>query len=138
MNNINWTVDKKGQLYIDGKHIPLPYDIGYRTREEPDVYQYENKLVVVLSYVNRNGVLLPKGHHPSRGDKDFACNAYCLDAEGDVLWRNEALRKVNYCIGFGVYKGKPFLSFDHDQGAYVDMETGKLLREPHHPPAPIW
>ena len=138
MKKTNWRLDNKGQLYIDGKHIPLPYDIAYRTRDEPKVYQYQDKLVVVLSTVKRNGILLPKEQHPQRGEKDFACNAYCLDAKGNTLWRNEALRKINFCTGLGVYKGQPFLKFDHDQGVYVNIETGKLLRETDDPPAPVW
>ena len=134
----SWTVNENKQLYIGTRHIQLPYDVYHVRGGEPKVYQYEDKLVVVLSTSEQNGVFLPKEKRPQRGDKAVACNAYCLDAEGNVMWRNEALRKVNFCIEFGIRKGVPTLYFDHDQYCSVDMETGKLLREPYHPPAPVW
>jgi len=129
-----WKVEK-GKLYVNGSYVPFDYDIG-RFKPGPQVYPVRDKLLIVLSTAERNGIRLLE-EKPTPGDIDYARNAYCVNGEGKVLWRGEALRMINTYVGF--YFLDPSCvraAFDHEQNCEIDMKTGRLKRDPHHPPAP--
>ncbi len=132
-----WKVEQ-GKLYVDGKYVPFDYDIG-RFKPGSEIYPIEDKLLVVLSTAERNGVLLPLEKQPKRGDIDYARNAYCVDLRGNILWRGEALRLINTYAGFNIKSPSNVIAiFDHGQQCEIDMETGKLKRKPNDPPASEW
>lgn len=122
----SWQV-REGKLYVNGKHVPFDYDVG-RFKPGPEVYPVEDKLLIILSTAERDGArLLEK--KPKPGDIDYARNAYCVDLQGNVLWRGEALRLVNTYAGFNIKSPSNVIAiFDHRQQCEIDLNTGQLKR----------
>lgn len=122
-----WTVEK-GTLYVNGRHVPFDYDVG-NFKPGPEVYPVEDRLLVVLETAARNGAILPEHEIAKRGDTDYARNAYCVNFDGRVLWRGEALKLINTYVGFNIKSSSNVIAlFDHGQHCEIDMETGTLMR----------